>query len=70
MRARSALDVMFVQGGFELLRTSKHHIWGCPCGHAKITAPATPGKGRSVNNTRAIFTRTLRVCHQNLKEKS
>lgn len=64
MRARSALAKAFERAGFTLVRSNKHAIWRCPCGHTKIPAPKTPGKGRAVWNTEALMTRTLRACNQ------
>lgn len=68
MRARSALCQTFEQAGFVLVRSNKHHLWRCPCGHTQIPSPKTPGKGRSVWNTEALMTRVLRACQQNVRE--
>lgn len=62
MRAATALVQSFERAGFRLIRSNGHHIWGCPCGHAVVTVSVTPGKGRSVENSRADMKRTLRAC--------
>lgn len=62
MQAKSALYAVYERAGFVLVRHSKHLIWRCPCGHTQITASVTPGKGRSVANSRGDVTRTLRAC--------
>jgi len=68
MKASSALCRTFERAGFTLVRSNKHQIWRCPCGHTQVTSPATPGKGRSVENMRAEITRTLRICNQPMEE--
>jgi hypothetical protein len=67
MRARSALTRTFERAGFTLVRHTNHAIWRCPCGHAQLAAPGTPGKGRSIANTTAEIARTLRACNQQRK---
>lgn len=64
MQASSALCKAFERAGFTLVRSNRHLIWQCPCGHAKIPSPKTPGKGRAVWNSEALLTRTLRACQQ------
>jgi hypothetical protein len=63
MQARSALFKAFERAGFTLVRCSRHAIWRCPCGHAQLTSPTTPGKGRSAWNAEADIARTLRACN-------
>jgi hypothetical protein len=62
MRAATALTRSFERAGFRLVRSNGHHIWACPCGHRQIVSPATPGRGRSMENTRAEIARVLRAC--------
>jgi hypothetical protein len=62
MRARSEITRMFERAGFTLVRKRNHLIWRCPCGHTQVTCAATPGKGRSTDNTRACMNRTIRAC--------
>lgn len=62
MRASSALIARFERAGFQLVRKNGHCVWRCPCGHRQVTSPATPGRGRSVQNTEAEIARTLRIC--------
>lgn len=67
MRAGTALFQAFEKSGFKLVRTSKHAIWNCPCGHARITSPITPSHNALVASEGQIA-RTLRACKQRLKE--
>lgn len=62
MRARSALVAAFERAGFTLIRQRKHMVWRCPCGHAQVTCPSTPGRGRSTDNSHGNLARTLRAC--------
>lgn len=59
---------MFKGAGFILVRKSgSHYWWACPCGHAHLSSPKTPGKGRKSRcqiNTKGDIARTLRVCNQ------
>jgi hypothetical protein len=65
MDASSTLRQMFQRAGFTLVRCTNHAIWRCPCGHAKVTAARTPGKGRRAHdNARALMTRTLNECNR------
>lgn len=68
MRSSSALANLFERAGFRLVRSGRHLIWRCPCGHAQLTTPATPGKGRSIQNSAGDLARALKVCEQNMKE--
>lgn len=69
MRDGTRLRRAFEQAGFTLARQRVHQIWRCPCGHAQLSCPATPGKGRSIANTQADIARTLRACEpQPMKE--
>jgi hypothetical protein len=68
MQASRALVLSFQRAGFTLVRSNRHSIWRCPCGHAQVTSPATPGKGRSVDNCKADIARTLRACRQPTRE--
>jgi hypothetical protein len=68
MQASTALVLAFRQAGFTLVRRNGHLIWRCPCGHTQLTSPATPGKGRSVDNCKGDIARTLRVCRQPTRE--
>jgi hypothetical protein len=71
MRARSDLFRRFERAGFILVRCTNHAIWRCPCGHAQVTTPCTPGKGRSTDNCESLLARTLRACStQPMKECS
>lgn len=67
MRASTELVRAFERAGFRLVRSNGHLIWRCPCGHQTLTSPATPGKGRSIQNAKADITRALRGC-QALRE--
>lgn len=62
MRPQSSLHREFERAGFTLVRWSKHLIWRCPCGHAQVVTPASPGEGRSAYNTTALLARTVRAC--------
>lgn len=64
MRARSTLTLVFERAGFTLARMTNHAIWRCPCGHTQVTAPTTPGRGRSMDNTTAQIARTLKACEK------
>lgn len=69
MLARTAISRSFAKAGFTLVRTNKHEIWRCPCGHRQVTCPSTPSKGgRSIGNTMAELARTVVVCKQRMKE--
>lgn len=70
MNAKSALYAAYEEAGFTLVRWSNHLIWRCPCGHAQITSPATPGKGRVAQNSAADIARTLRACRPKPTEES
>lgn len=62
MNAKSSLYAAYERAGFTLVRWANHAIWRCPCGHAQLASPTSPGKGRSVNNCKGDITRTLRAC--------
>lgn len=64
MRAQSALTGMFQDAGFRLIRTGNHPIWGCPCGHTKVTGCSSIGKGRAFTNARLQIQRALRGCEK------
>ena len=68
MRAATALVNQFREAGFVLARSRKHLVWRCPCGHATLTSPATPGKGRSIENARGDIARTIRICRHQMRE--
>lgn len=71
MRDVDELVKLFRANGFTLARKTKHQIWDCPCGHARITFAVSPGKGnRSNQNTKAILKRTLRQCEQAIQEET
>lgn len=62
MQAKSALYKAFEAAGFTLVRCTGHAIWRCPCGHAQVASPTSPGYGRSSANSKALIARTLRAC--------
>lgn len=65
MRDQTEITQMFLAAGFKLARRGGHPIWRCPCGHAQISAPSTPGGGnRSRPNTKSLLARTARACSQ------
>lgn len=66
MRLSSEYVRMFKRAGFVLARTAKggHQMWRCPCGHAQLVCPGSPGKGRGAANMKADITRALKVCNQ------
>jgi len=69
MNAKSTLYAAYERAGFILVRSQNHAIWRCPCGHAQVTSPRTPGKGRAADNCEADIARTLRACKpQPMKE--
>lgn len=58
----TALDRLFREFGFELVRYSKHKIWRCPCGHAQIASSGSRHGGRGDRNAKALLARTRRRC--------
>jgi hypothetical protein len=62
MNQRGALANFLVSAGFTLIRSNKHQIWGCPCGHGRVTVSNSRHGGRGDNNARAEIARTLRAC--------
>lgn len=64
MRADTALYLALEDAGFKLLRSNRHQVWGCPCGHTQVTVSKTPGKGRSATNATGDMKRALRECSQ------
>jgi hypothetical protein len=68
MQASTELFLMFERAGFKLARVKKHAVWNCPCGHAQIVSPTTPGKGHARGNAQGEIARTLRTCNQRLRE--
>jgi hypothetical protein len=65
MRAHRELFKRFEGAGFTLVRKSNHAIWRCPCGHAQLTTPRTPGLGgRGLDNCYSELSRALKICNQ------
>lgn len=67
MRSATDLFLRMERAGFTLVRSHRHAIWQCPCGHMRIVTSCTPGKGRAEGNSESLMNRTLRVCAQNKK---
>lgn len=62
MRKRVDCNDLFDKAGFVLIRAKTHNVYRCPCGHAQVSSPCTPGRGRAVPNLKAQINRTLRAC--------
>lgn len=62
MDNRKALINYLVSAGFTLIRSRKHLIWRCPCGHTQIPSSGSHHEGRGDQNARALIARTLRAC--------
>ena len=62
MNRKTALTNDLVSAGFHLIRSNKHQIWGCPCGHGRVTITSSRPGGRGDTNARAEIARTLRAC--------
>jgi hypothetical protein len=62
VRDATRLVNLFKEKGFTLHRHTNHLIWNCPCGHAQVTSPKTPGEGRAMKNIESQIARTLRGC--------
>lgn len=69
MRAATQLTRQYVAAGFVLVRWKKHLIWRCPCGHATLRSPTTPGKGHSIENCQGEIARTIKICTLNMSMK-
>ena len=68
MRDVKKLVKLFEENGFTLARQRNHMIWRCPCGHAQITVPTSPGKPTNLTAGVAYLNRTKRACKPTRKE--
>ena len=59
-----ALDRLFHEFGFTLVRHHKHKIWRCPCGHAQIASSGSRHGGRGDQNAKALMARVRRACER------
>jgi hypothetical protein len=62
MQADSAMTRLFRDAGFTLIRCTNHAIWKCPCGHTRVVAACSIGRGRGAYNAKAQMNRALRGC--------
>jgi len=62
MDRKKELTNHLVSSGFTLIRATNHQIWGCPCGHGRVTIASSRHGGRSDDNAKAEIARTLRAC--------
>jgi len=62
MRQVSELIRAYKAAGFTLVRSKKHLIFQCPCGHAQLVDTSTRCGGRGGTNAKARIARTLRAC--------
>lgn len=68
MKDLKALVKLFEENGFTLVRHRKHMIWRCPCGHAQLTVPSSPGKPTNLHAGAGGIKRTKRACKPTQEE--
>jgi hypothetical protein len=56
------LNKFFAANGFVMIRSRKHEIWRCPCGHTQIVSSCTRQGGRGDMNCKSRIARVLREC--------